>query len=379
MSRTITIICNTALHVHRSRMTLIEALQSRGAEIILISPYDESVEALREKGVRHEHVNMSQYGKNPISEIATYRDIRAALRRHRPSICLCYTIKANTIGALAAQSLAVPVINNIAGTGRAFEGSGSLLRRLVITLYTISLRRSARVFFQNSDDLDFFLRHGMVQSELAQGIPGSGVDLNKFEPSFEFPSMPVFLYVGRLLISKGAKMYIDAAREMCQRGVKARFLLVGERLDESRYITAQDIEFFTAQKGCEYLGQVPPNRIRDVLASCSFLVLPSFYGEGVPRTLLEAGAVGRPIISTDSVGCKDVIRHMVNGLKIAPRDQDELVAAMCRAAGMETNALGTMGRQGREIVERQFDERIVIRAYLNECQRLLTGFGPVVA
>jgi glycosyltransferase involved in cell wall biosynthesis len=119
------------------------------------------------------------------------------------------------------------------------------------------------------------------------------------------------------------------------------------------------------------LGQVPPDQIAGLLSSCTFLVLPSYYGEGVPRTLLEAGAVGRPIISTDSVGCKDVVRHKVNGLEIAARSQASLFNALREAAGMSPEQLLTLGRQSREIIERNFDEKIVIQAYLDECSRIL--------
>lgn len=379
MKPVIAIICNTALHVHRSRTTLIDALQSCGAQIVLLSPHDGSVPELQRLGVAHEHVEISQYGTSPVREAATFFGLRAALRRHRPSVCLCYTIKANTIGSLAAQSLGIPVINNIAGTGRAFDGAGWMKRGFFIALYALSLRRSARVFFQNTDDLQFFLQHGMVGKAAARHIPGSGVDLQRFKPAPEFPPEPVFLYVGRLLLSKGAQMYIDAAKEMISRGTSARFLMAGERLDESGYVTAQDLEAFTRQEQCTYLGQVPPGRIAELLRSCSVLVLPSYYGEGVPRTLLEAGAVGRPIISTDSVGCKDVIRHRVNGLKIAPRDQQELLAAMREVADMEEKTLHRLGRRNRDIVEKQFDEKIVIQAYLDECARFLTGLSAIRA
>jgi glycosyltransferase involved in cell wall biosynthesis len=374
----IAIICNTSLHVLRSRTNLVDALQAMGAKIILLSPHDDSVPALRKMGVAHEHVDINQYGTNPLGEVGTFLGIRKILQRHRPSICLCYTIKANTFGALAAQSLGIPVINNIAGSGRAFEGNGKLFQRLIIALYAVSLRRSARVFFQNSDDMKFFLQHGMVREDLAQRIPGSGVDLKRFAPSSRFPAKPVFLFLGRLLISKGAKMYVDAARKMVEQGTNASFLLVGERLDESGYVSAQDLEAFSSCDGCTYLGQVPPNQIAELLASCSFLVLPSYYGEGVPRTLLEAGAVGRPIITTNSVGCKDVIRHRVNGLRIPPRDEEQLLSAMQEAQGMAKKTVRTLGRQSREIVEGQFDENIVIQAYLDECGRIMTDSKAVV-
>ncbi len=371
MTPTIAIICNTSLHVQRCRTNLIKTLQSTGAKIVVVSPYDEAVAALESAGVLHAHVDISQYGTSPLREVLTFLAIRKALRRHRPSVCLCFTIKPNTVGAMAAQSLGITVINNIAGLGRAFEDSGPLLRRLVVRLYAAALRRSHRVFFQNSDDLSFFLEHRMVPEPLVRRLPGSGVDLKRFAPSFEFPTDPVFLFVGRLLIAKGAKMFIDAAMEMARLGTNAKFLIAGERLDESGYVSAEDLEAFSTCEGCTYLGQVPANQIEQQLAACSFLVLPSYYGEGVPRTLLEAGAVGRPIITTDSVGCRDVIRHMVNGLKIAPRDGDALLAAMRKAAGFDKDTLVTMGKQSREIVEKQFDEEIVLRAYVKECERLL--------
>lgn len=379
MKPLIAIICNTALHVHRCRTTLIAALQARGAQVLVISPRDDSVAALEQMGVIHEHVTLSQYGTNPLREAAGYFAIRSVLRRHRPAVCLCYTIKANTIGALAAQALDIPVINNIAGTGRAFDGAGRLRRAFFIALYARALRRAGRVFFQNSDDLEFFLQHRMVAQSLARRLPGSGVNLARFSPSQDFPQDVVFLFLGRLLISKGAQMFMDAAAQMLRDGSTARFVIAGERLEDSGYVDAAALQGFAAQPQCSYLGQVPPEQITSLLRSASVLVLPSYYGEGVPRTLLEAGAVGRPILTTDSVGCKDVIRHGVNGLKIAPRDPAALLAAMQEMAALGAAQLHQLGLQNREIVEREFDEQIVIRAYLEDCSRLAAGFDAAAA
>lgn len=369
MTATVALICNTSLHVQRARTNLISALMSRGAKVVLISPYDEAVDDLRARGVIHEHVDISQYGTNPIQEISTFFAFRSKLRKHRPVACLCYTIKANTIGALAAQSLRIPVVNNIAGTGRAFEGTRLLRRLFYKSLYTVSLRRSARVFFQNNDDLRFFRDNGMVNERLALRIPGSGVDLKRFKRSVDVPVSPTFLFIGRLLVSKGAQMYIDAAHQMVSEGTRVKFLLAGERLDESGYVKAEALKAFEGEKNCTYFGQVPPNQVRRLLASCTFLVLPSFYGEGVPRTLLEAGAVGRPIIATESVGCRDVIRPGKNGFKIPPRDFDALLGAMRDAARMDRDTLLGLGMNSRSIVEKEFDEKIVIQAYLDVCSR----------
>ncbi|MCV6592314.1 MAG: glycosyltransferase family 4 protein [Silicimonas sp.] len=369
MTPTIAIICNTALHVQRARMTLISALQGLGARIVLISPHDPSVAELERAGVVHHHVEINQYGHNPLEEAVMFFRLRAGLRRHRPFLCLCYTIKANTIGSLAACSLGIPVVNNIAGRGRAFDGAGWLKRHLFISLYALSLRRSARVFFQNRDDLQFFRDNAMVDETLARRLPGSGVDLNRFRDRPDLPQVPTFLFLGRLLISKGAGMFIGAARALDALGVEARFVLAGERLDEKGYVSIDDLKTFKAQGNCRYLGQVAPDRVGALLQDSSFLVLPSSYGEGVPRTLLEAGATGRPVITTDSVGCRDVVRHRENGLQIPPNDPEALVAAMQEAAAMDAATLRRLGRASRVNVERNFDERIVIDAYLEICRR----------
>lgn len=369
----VTIVYNTCVYVEKFRLPLIAALQDAGYEVIVIAPTDEATPRLVERGIPHRPITMSQYGMNPLAEMRSIREIYAVLKELRPVASLHYTIKPNTFGSMAAHQAGVPVLNNIAGAGRAFSGSNPLIRALAIGLYRLGLKRSHTVFFQNSDDLALFRKFGLVRESQCVRIPGSGVDLTRFTAS-PLPNGAVrFLFVGRLLREKGVGEFLEAANGLLAESPEPdvlRFDLVGEWENERSYILRAELERLTQASQITYHGTVPPDRIDTLMRDATCVVLPSYYGEGVPRVLLEACASGRPIITTDNVGCRDVVEPGRNGWMVPTKDIGALKNAMHECATADSDMLAALAEGARRTAEARFDERIVINAYLERISRL---------
>jgi glycosyltransferase involved in cell wall biosynthesis len=362
----VTLVYNTCVHVVRSRLQLIAALQAAGYEVIVVAPTDEATPWLAERGIVHHPITMSQYGMNPLAELRSIREIRGILEELRPVASLHYTIKPNTFGSMAAHQAGVPVLNNIAGAGRAFSGGNPVMKALVIQLYRFGLRRSHTVFFQNGDDMAVFRKAGLVRDAQCVRIPGSGVDLVRFTAT-PLPRGPIrFLFVGRLLWEKGVAEFLEAANAMLADAPDPdclRFDLVGELEEDQGYISRADLERLTQAPQISYHGTVPPEKIDGMMRDTTCVVLPSYYGEGVPRVLLEACASGRPIITTDNVGCRDVVEDGVNGFKAPVRDTKALANAMRSMAQLSPDDRHRMALAARATAERKFNEDYVIEAY----------------
>ncbi|MES3006302.1 MAG: glycosyltransferase family 4 protein [Pseudomonadota bacterium] len=365
--RIVAIVYNTAFYVYKFRINLIKELQSQGYRVVVVSPYDDYVVELRSLGIEHYNINMSQYGMNPIKELLTTLEIYRFFQKCQPICSLHYTIKPNIFGGIAAALAGVPVICNIAGAGRAFSDGRSILSHFISPLYRLGLSRASKVFFQNLDDLTLFTERGLVTSDIAERIPGSGVDLSRFSVSQSETKEGVFrfLFVGRLLKEKGVLEYLNAAKEVVESlGNKlVEFEIVGELDDTGACIERLVLEKFLESPNIKYLGAVSPVHMPDIVRRASCVVLPSYYREGIPRSLLEAAAMGKPIITTNNVGCRDVVEDGINGYMIPVRDVDALTGAMRDMINLPITERLQMGQSGRQKIELEFDEKFVLEAY----------------
>ncbi|MCK0122422.1 glycosyltransferase family 4 protein [Loktanella sp. F6476L] len=368
---TIAIVYNTALYVLKLRMRLIKVLRAEGYDIVVIAPRDEAVPLLEKEGIRYIELPMSQYGMNPLAEIKTVRALARILQKLKPVVSLHYTVKPNTFGNIAASMANVPVINNVAGAGRAFSSTGSpILRFIVQRLYRAGLRRATHVFFQNNEDRADFIAADLVAKEVTSRIPGSGVDVDKFlvQP---LPEKTKFLFVGRLLKEKGIAEYVMAAAALKKRGLDCEVHIVGEHSDKSDHIDGAVLQKAVEAGDVIYHGSVLPDTIPALLKDASCVVLPSYYGEGVPKSLLEACATGRPVITTDHRGCRDAVNDGVSGFLVNPRDTQSLEEAMAKIIDMHRDKLIEMGAASRRHAETVFDERFVLDAYLDEINKIV--------
>ncbi|HSN31161.1 MAG TPA: glycosyltransferase family 4 protein, partial [Ideonella sp.] len=291
----------------------MRGLQAEGWEVVCAAPQDGHVERVLALGCRYVALPMDSSGTHPLRDLELYRRYRALLAAERPQAFLGFTIKPNVWGSLAAHRLGIPVVNNIAGLGTAFVRHG-WLTHVARVLYRRALGRSARVLFQNEEDRRYFVETGLVAATRAERIPGSGIDLRAFAaaPLPDGAGPTRFLFVGRLLRDKGVYELVEAARRLRARGIAAEFSLLGPVDAANRTaLTRGEVEGWVDEGVVRWLGAA--DDVRPHLTAAHCVVLPSFYREGVPRTLLEAAAMGRPLITTDAIGCRDVVDDMVNG------------------------------------------------------------------
>jgi len=362
---TLLLSVNSAWNVANFRAGLVRALQQEGWDVVAAAPADEHVERVRALGCRFVDLPMDNGGTHPWRDWQLYRRYRALLAAERPNVFLGFTIKPNVYGSLAAQALGIPVVNNIAGLGTAFIRR-SWLTLVARLLYRRALRRSHRVLFQNDDDRRYFVDSGLVAPAQADRVPGSGIDLAAFAPSALPPRSaqePVrFLFVGRVLRDKGILEYVEAARLLRTAAVNAEFAVLGPLATANRTAVAQaELEGWVREGAIRYLGTT--DDVRSHVAAAHCVVLPS-YREGVPRTLLEAASMGRPLIATDAVGCRDVVDDGVNGYLVRIADAGDLAEKCARFAAASPVEQQRMGDASRAKAEREFDERLVVAKYL---------------
>ncbi|WP_242097935.1 glycosyltransferase family 4 protein [Sphingomonas sp. CROZ-RG-20F-R02-07] len=369
---------NTTWNIVNFRSGLVRRLRAEGYRVVAVSPADAHVAVLTAMGVEHVDIAIDNKGVSPLRDLALLRDYRRILADLRPAAFLGWTIKPNVWGSLAAHSLGIPVINNISGLGTAFIKVG-LLTRIVRRLYRTALARSATVFFQNRHDRDLFVAQRMVRAARTALLPGSGIDLGDFTPAGVEAEAEVtpfaFLMVARLLRDKGVVEYADAARIVRASRPDARFRLLGF-LDVANR-TAVDratVEGWVREGAIDYLGEAAD--VRPYLAAASAVVLPS-YREGMPRSLLEAAAMGKPLVATDVPGCTEIARAGENAFLCAPRDARSLADAMLAMLALTPEARMAMGRNSRAIAEREFDVAIIEARYLDAIERAMRGKTPV--
>jgi len=373
LNRKVVIAINTAWNLVNFRAGLIRALVASGYEVVAVAPPDEYAGRLDALGCRYSPLPMDNKGTHPGRDLLLLWRFFCLLRNERPAVFLGYTVKPNVYGSLAAHALNIPVINNIAGLGVVFA-KDNWLARLVRGLYRLALARSARVFFQNPDDLEQLVTSRVVRREVAGRVPGSGVNLERFE----ITALPCvgeevrFLLVARMLWDKGVGEYVEAARIVKRRFANADFCLLGFLdVQNPTAISREQMSIWTAEGFVRYLGV--SDDVRKEIAEADCVVLPSFYREGIPRSLLEAAAMGRPIITTDAVGCKEVVEDGVTGFLCQRQNAESLAEAMLKIIELSPATRQEMGRRGRLKVEGEFDEKTVIGRYLETVSAILGG------
>lgn len=366
----IVVSINTSWNVVNFRKGLIEALRSRGYDVVVVAPRDEYSPLIAAMDCRYVELDMDNSGTSPLRDLVLLWRYWRLLRRERPLAFVGFTIKPNVFGSIAANLNGIPVINNISGLGTAFV-RGGLLLRIAKALYRVALARSKMVFFQNDDDRMLFVDERLVRKDRTALLPGSGIDLVRFAPSPEARTGSgaiIFLLVARLLWDKGVGEFITAARRVCREVPGVRFQLLGFLDVENRTaVNREHVEKWVGEGLVEYLGST--DDVRPFIGAADCVVLPS-YREGTPRSLLEAAAMGKPLIATDVPGCREVVDHAVNGFLCKVRDPDDLASKMVEFARLDDSSRDRMGAQSRNKVERQFSETIVIEKYMQQIERL---------
>ena len=356
------ITVNASWNVWNFRRPVLSALLDQGYRVTVLAPEDQFRSEIEAFGCKFIALAMDQKGLNPVHDLALLSRFKSTFARERPDAILSYTIKNNVYGALAARALKIPFIPNITGLGTAFL-SGGPLQRVAELLYRVAFSSLPVIFFQNEDDQDLFLKRGLVKPHQARLLPGSGIDLDHFGPAaYPEPDSPTtFLLIGRMLRDKGILEYVEAARMVKARYPETRFQLLGAAGSQNRSAFSLDqAQAWQQSHGIEYLGTVPD--VRQNIGAAHCVVLPS-YREGAPRTLMEAAAMGRPLIATDVPGCRSLVDPGRTGLLCVPRDARSLANTCFGFMALPHDARIRMGQAGRRKMEREFDQILVAEAY----------------
>lgn len=371
------IICSYLPSILNFRGELLEAIKSKGFEIHILAPdlieYEDDVKKLKNKGYSLHSIKLQRTGKNPIADFISLFSIFAALRAIQPDYLLTYTIKPVIYGILAGSFARVKnKFVLITGLGYAFQnaetGKRSIFQRLIHKLYSVALAKANKVFFQNLDDKNLFLKLGLLDmSKPAVIVNGSGVNVSSFDivplPKDEQGKVKIsFLLIARLLGGKGIREYIQSAEKIKNLHSDVQFHLVGWIDDNPDAITQTELDDWVNRNLISYWGKL--SDVRLAIETSSVYVLPS-YREGTPRTVLEAMAMGRPVITTDAPGCRETVEHGRNGYLVEIKSVEALTKAMLQFID-NPKLVEIMGNVSREIVLEKYDVHKVNHHMLTE-------------
>lgn len=352
-------LVNHDVVIYNFRLELVERLINDGYEVHISSPYGERIDDLVSLGAIFHDITMDRHGMNPISELKLLLSYRRLFEEVKPDMVLGYTIKPNIYGAMAAGWRNIPFVANITGLGTAVENPG-ISQKLMLLLYKIAFRKIQKVFFQNTENQQFFIDHKIALGKHGL-LPGSGVNLERFTLK-EYPSGDTirFAFISRIMKEKGIDQYLEAAETTKKKYPNTEFHICG--FCETEY--EGKLNEFNDNGTVIYHGM-----LRDVagfLDDIHCVVHPTYYPEGLSNVLLEASASGRPIITTDRSGCREVIDDGVNGYMIPQKDSKALIEAIDKFMQLDYESKKAMGIAGRMKVEKEFDRQIVINEYMRE-------------
>jgi len=358
------LIASHAKSVINFRRNLINDLQNHAMDVHVLIPKlsgidnDISRKKIEAIGVTVHEVYLNRTGLNLISDFITFMHIAITLWKVKPDYVLSYTIKPVIYGTLAAKIVGIKhCFALITGLGSVFNEGKSrgskFLLFIVKYMYKIGLLGAEKVFFQNPDDMELFRKYKIASALQSCVVNGSGVDLDYYKFSNP-PSKVSFLLLARLLNSKGVRIYFEAARAIKSIYPNIEFSLAGE-IDSlnNNSIPRSEIDSWIEQKVINYYGQL--SDVRTAIINCSVYVLPSFYREGVPRSILEALSMGRAIITTNTPGCKETVVNGENGYLVEPKSTVDLIKAMMFFVN-QPDLSKRMGLKSREIAKEKYDD-----------------------
>ena len=365
----ISLVCNTAWAIYTYRQGLIRTLVARGVAVSVIAPRDRTFDLLTAMGCRCIELPVASKSTRPRDDLRTLWTLYRLYRSIRPDLVFHYTIKPNIYGSIAAKLAGVNSVAVTTGLGYVFIQQ-SRAAQIAKKLYRFAFRFPREIWFLNRDDQAAFIDQNLLaHPDRARLLHGEGVDLEQFA----FTPLPeretyAFMLIGRLLWDKGVGEYVEAARRLRARYPQARFRLLGPTGAENPSAISRDEVAAWEREGIiEYLGEA--HDVRPLIADADCVVLPS-YREGVPRTLMEAAAMGRPIVATDVPGCREVVADGVNGLLCEARNAESLAASLARMVDMSVAERRAMAERGRQKVATEFDERTVVETYKDLVQKI---------
>lgn len=324
---------------------------------------------LEELGFEYHEIKMNNKGTNPIEDMKLIRDYYALYKKINPDVILQYTIKPNIYGSIAARILGLKVISNISGLGTVFLND-STSSKIARTLYKVSLVKN-KVFFQNSEDKDLFIQNKLVKESQTDLLPGSGINTDVYKPLEQTIKNEklTFMMIARLVKDKGIIEYIEAIKIIKQKYENVEFKLLGSLYPGNpTAITQEELQSWIDEGLINYLGH--SDDVKSEILKVDCVVLPS-YREGLSRVLLEAGSLAKPIITTNTPGCKDVVDCGVNGFLCEVKNSDDLALQIEKMINLSAEDRISMGQKSRAKIVNEFDEKIVIEKYIDTINELI--------
>jgi glycosyltransferase involved in cell wall biosynthesis len=361
-------VVNDAAFFLSHRMPIALAARDAGFDVHIATPPSPAVQEVEGLGFRHHSLKISRGGANPWVELGSLWQMVRLFRTLRPTLVHLVTPKPVVYGGIAARITRIrAVVAAISGLGFVFAltgGRSRFMRWLVLLLYRFALtHRNVRVIFQNPDDRELLLRTGGINRESTVLIRGSGVQLREYRFVPEPEGRPVVTMVSRLLRDKGVYEFVEAAGLLAREGMAVRALLVGKPdMANPASITMAEVERWREAGVVEPLGF--RSDVADIFAASNVVVFPSYYGEGLPKVLVEAAACGRAVVTTDVPGCRDAIEAGVTGVLVPARDA-VAVANAIRALILDPSLRRQMGAAGRALAERAYGIERVVAAHLS--------------
>ena len=364
MSKTLIIVTNSSSNVINFRGNLIKKLVKENFNVRVIIPKSNYSKKFEQKvldlGAKVSTIPLDRTGMNPFVDFLTYLSLKLSFKKFNPDYILSYTAKPNIYSGLAlGKKSKIKFFPNLTGLGYGFTENFQF-KRIIINyilkkLYKLSLKFSSGIIFQNPDDEELFKSLNIVKNKKTYVVNGSGVDLGYYSPT-SLPSKNIFLMLSRLVIDKGVIEYCEAAREIRKKYPEIIFNLAGSFDPNPSAIKYKQLKTFIDNKDVHYLGHV--NDVREILNNCKFYVLPS-YREGTPRSILEAMSIGRPIITTNTTGCKETVLNGVNGLLVPIKDKKSLVLAIEKLLKLDDKKIRDMANESIKLARQKYDVRKV--------------------
>jgi glycosyltransferase involved in cell wall biosynthesis len=355
----ILILVNHDIVIYNFRLEIVERLLSEGYKVIVSSPYGKRIDDLIDLGCEYIETPINRHGMNPLEDLKLLFNYIKIIKRISPFMIFSFTIKPNIYGGLAARIFKVPYIANITGLGTAVEKEGGV-QKLSVALYKQSLKAAQCIFLQNEENKEFFINNNIFPSKLKL-IPGSGVNLYRY-PLLKYPESKVieFVFISRIMKEKGIDQYLEAASNIKNRYPNTRFHVCGFCEDDYDEILKE----YESKGIIKYHGMV--SDISVLLKKIHCTVHPSYYPEGISNVLLESAASGKPLITTNRSGCREVVDDGINGYLVEPKNTKDLISKIEWFLKVSYDKKMEMGLQGRKKVESEFNRNFVVAAYMEE-------------
>lgn len=361
MKKRVVILANDTTYTYNLRLAIIKELIKQNYDVYIIAEILKFKEELEKIGCTLINIEIGRHGTNPLSDFKLMKTYRKILKEIKPDFVLSYNIKPNVYGGMATKAIKTKFMPNITGLGTALEYPG-MMQKLTIALHKLGLSKADTVFFQNTENMNFFKEHKILSNKTKMVLlPGSGVDLERHK-LLDYPTDNTikFLYVARIMKDKGIDIYLETAKAIKEKYSNTEFHICGYCDDDKYNDILKDYE---KKNIIIYHGE--QKDIVPFFEMANAVVHPSYYPEGMSNVLLEAAAHGRPIVCTDRSGCRETVDDKISGFVVPIKNTEKVIEAVEQIINMTNEERKEMGINGRRKIEKEFDRAIVVEKYIN--------------